>query len=244
MAGPRATARAVGYFSNISEKQTEYLRHAVHEGLYPEDQRPCAPDLTAYVPRQPVAPPGFLPEVAFSDDRCHFAITGWGLAWLMGMCAVTCVAACGSVRVGKVKVYHLIRCNRWLHYAPDTLPMPLGPLSLQSGGFMLTGVPLVMGEQPCQQIAKAEASLAKIERALYRLHPAYVLVLRIVLAYVISPLDYVYEAMPVCPTRLRRTQRAMDKVLTRALRVPRNIPRSLLWMPSAGGGFSFPHLYS
>ena len=47
---------------------------------------------------------------------------------------------------------------------------------------MLTGVPLVMGEHPCPQIAKAEASLAKIECTLYRLRPAYVLVLRIVLA--------------------------------------------------------------
>ena len=30
---------------------------------------------------------------------------------------------------------------------------------------MLTGIPLVMGEHPGPQIAKAEASLAKIERA-------------------------------------------------------------------------------
>ena len=76
------------------------------------------------------------------------------------------------------------------------------------------------------------------------MRPAYVLVLRIVLAYVVSALDYVYEAMPPCPTRLRRTQRAVDRVLTRALRVPRNVPRALLWMPVAGGGFGFPHLYS
>ena len=37
---------------------------------------------------------------------------------------------------------------------------------------------------------------------------------------------------------------AVDKVLTRALRVPRNVPRALLWMPVAGRGFGFPHLYS
>ena len=70
---------------------------------------------------------------------------------------------------------------------------------------MLTGIPVVMGEHPGPQIAKAEASLVKIERTLYRLLPAYVLVLRIVLAYIISALDYVYEAMPPCPTRLCRT---------------------------------------
>ena len=68
-------------------------------------------------------------------------------------------------------MYHLVLRNRRLHYAPGTLPTTLGPLPLQSGGFMLTGVPLVMGEHPGPQIAKAEASLAKMERALYHLRP-------------------------------------------------------------------------
>ena len=234
----------MGYFSKVSEKRTEYPRHAVREGLYPEDGRPGAPDPASYVPRQPAAPHGFLPEVAFSDDRRHFALSGWGLAWLMGICAVTCAAACGSVQVGKLKVYRLVLRHRRLHYASGTLPTTLGPLQLQSGGFMLTGIPLVMGEYPAPQVAKAEASLAKVRRALYRLHPAYVLVLRIVLAYVVSALDYVYDAMPPCPTCLRRTQRAVDRILTRALRVPRNVPRALLWMPVPSGGFGFPHLYS
>ena len=72
---------------------------------------------------------------------------------------------------------------------------------------MLTGIPLVMGEHPNRRIAKVEESFAKIKRAHYRLRPAYVLILRIVLAYVISPPKYVYEATLPCPTRLRRTQR-------------------------------------
>ena len=162
----------------------------------------------------------------------------------MGICAVTCAAACGSLQVGKLKVSRLVLRNRQLHYAPGSLPTTPGPLPLQSGGFMLTGIPLVMGEHLTPQIAKAEASLAKIERALYHLRPAYVLVLRIVLAYVVSVLDYVYEAMPPCPTRVRRTQPVVDKVPTEALRVPRNVPRALLWMPVAGGGFGFPRLDS
>ena len=107
---------------------------------------------------------------------------------------------------------------------------------------MLTNIPRVKGEQLTPQITKAEASLAKFERALYQLRPTYVLVLRIVLAYVVSALDYVYDAMPPCPTHLRHTQRAVDRILTRALRVPRNVPRALLWMPVASGGLGFPHL--
>ena len=107
---------------------------------------------------------------------------------------------------------------------------------------MVTGIPLVMGEQPTPQIAKAEASVAKIERALYHLRQAHVLVLRIVLTDVISAVDYVYEALPPCPTRLRRKERAVGWVLTGALQVPRNVPRAVLWMPVAVGGFGFPNM--
>ena len=144
--------------------------------------------------------------------------------------------ASGSMQLGKLKVYHLVPCNRRLHHAPGTLPTTQGPLPLQSGGFMRTGIPLLMGEQPGLQNAKAEASLAKIMRTLYHLRPAYVLVLCIVFACVISALAYFYEAMPLCPMRLRRTQRAVDRVLTRALCVPPNVRKALLWMPVAGWG--------
>ena len=216
----------------------------VREALYYEDRRPGAPNPAAHAPRQPATPLGFLLEVAFSDDRHHFALMGWGLAWLMGICAVTCAAACGLVQVGKLKMYQLVLRSRWLHYAPGTPPTTLGPLPLQSRGFMLTGVPLVMAEHPGPLIVKAEVSLAKIKRALYRLRPAYMLVLRIVLAYVVSALDYVYEALPPCLTRLRRTQRAVDRVLTSALQVPRNVPTALMWMPVTVRGFGFPHMYS
>ena len=142
----------------------------------------------------------------------------------MGICTETCAATCGAVEVGKLNVHHLVLRNRRLRNAGGTLPMPLGPLLLQTEGFMLTGVPLVMVVQPGPQIAKPEANLAKIGHALYRLRPAYALVVRIVLACVVSALDYIYEAMPPCPTCLRRTQRAVDRVLTQALRVPRNVP--------------------
>ena len=64
----------------------------------------------------------------------------------MGVCEVTCVAPYGSVQVGQLKVYHLVLRNRPVHYAPGTVPTPLGVLPLQSAGFMLTRVPLVMGE--------------------------------------------------------------------------------------------------
>ena len=56
----------------------------------------------------------------------------------------------------------------------------------------------------------------------------------IVLAYAVSARYYVYEAMPPCPTCIHRRQRAVDRVLARAV----------LWMSVDGGGLGFPHLYS
>ena len=35
--GAQGNNQVVGYFSKVSENRTEYLRHAVREGLYPED---------------------------------------------------------------------------------------------------------------------------------------------------------------------------------------------------------------
>ena len=65
---------------------------------------------------------------------------------------------------------------------------------------MLVGVPWVMGEEPGQQIAKVEANLANTGAALYCPRQAYVLVLCIFLAYMVSCPDFNYEAMPPCPT--------------------------------------------
>ena len=44
-------------------------------------------------------------------------------------------------------MYHFVLLS-WLHCALGTLPTPMGPFVLQSGGFVLNGVPLVMGEHP------------------------------------------------------------------------------------------------
>ena len=57
-------------------------------------------------------------------------------------------------------------------------------------------------------------------------------------------LDYIYEAMPSHPQRLRKVERALDRILTCALRVPRNMPHALLWTSLNRGGFGVPHLYT
>ena len=76
------------------------------------------------------------------------------------------------------------------------------------------------GNQPRDQLAKAKANLGKVGRALGALRPAYVLLLRVVLTFVVSAVDCIYEGMPPHLQRLCKVQRAVNRVLTRALRVP------------------------
>ena len=56
--------------------------------------------------------------------------------------------------------------------------------------------------------------------------------LRISLAFAVSALECIYEAMMPCPKRLRAVQRAMDCGLTRALRVSQKCAGALVCIPS------------
>ena len=75
-----------------------------------------------------------------------------------------------------------------------------------------------------EQLAKAEANVGTFGRANGAVRPAYLLMPRVVLAFIVSALDYVYEAMPPYPQRLHKVQRVLNRVLTRALRVLATCP--------------------
>ena len=78
----------------------------------------------------PLRPRGVGPGLADGHLRCH-------------------VRGCLRLRAGReAEGLPPGPGHRRLHYASGTLPTTLGPLRLQSGGFMLTGIPLVMGEHP------------------------------------------------------------------------------------------------
>ena len=78
---------------------------------------------------------------------------------------------------------------------------------------------MVTGAQPKEQLSRAEANVGEIGREHRALRLANLLVLRVVLAFDVFTLYYVNEVMPPHP------QRALDLVLTRALRVAQCSPR-------------------
>ena len=98
--------------------------------------------------------------MGFSDDCHHFALSGWGLALLMGVCAIACATACSSAQVHKLKVccVRLDRCRMW--YMQGKLPTSPGPLNWQTEGFMLTGV-MVMGDQPRESLPRPRPTWAR-----------------------------------------------------------------------------------
>ena len=241
--GAQGDNMGVGYFMKVSKKWPEFLCYVVRHSLRPEDM--CLGNLLpgACVPQQPVWPHRVLPEVDFSVNCRHFALSGWGPCTTHG--PMRRGLRLGSAEVRKLKVYLLPAARRPPHLVHEghTAHLP-GALDQQTDGFMLTRVRLVMGDHPREQLAKAEANLEKVGRTLGALQPPYLLVLRVLLAFMVSALDYVYTVMPPHRQRPREVQRALDRVLTRALRVPHNVRLASLWTPPNHSGFGIPYLYT
>ena len=105
--GAQGDNMGVGCFTKVSEKRTEYLWYVVCHTLHPEARCTSGPQPISYVLQQPAWPHRVLPEVGFSDDCHHFALSGWGLALLMA-----CAATCGSPQVRKLKVHSLLLGRR------------------------------------------------------------------------------------------------------------------------------------
>jgi hypothetical protein len=79
---------------------------------------------------------------------------------------------------------------------------------------MLAGVPLLMGERLAGLLRKVEKRLRAVRAGVMRLHPSYVLALRIVLGYAVSQLDFVHTACPPSPGSLQPLQILVDSILT------------------------------
>ena len=111
----------------------------------------------------------------------------------MGACAMACAVACGSAQ-GQVvppvpsRALHVVCAGHTSHV--------VGPLDEPTEGFMLIRVPRVMGDRPKGKLGKAKARLGKVGWAL---GPLPLLVVRVLLDFVPSAVDYIYEAMPPHP---------------------------------------------
>ena len=181
-------------------------------------------------------------EIGFSDDRRPVSSTASGLARLLHTLCQGCWAAGGSVNSSKLKAFRVALRGGRLMYEGGSIATVVGPLAFETSGLHLVGVPLLMGEAPNGVTNAALLRCRKVLAGICRLRPRFVLALRIVQGFVVSRLDYTFEAVPPVSTHLAAVQKAVDGCLTAALRVPRSTPKVLLHAPLQCGGFGGPDL--
>ena len=211
-------------------------------GLHPRDLSPGAPSADSVCLRSPAPPFILLPELCYSDDRRLFARSADGLAHVLSVVCHGCWAAGGSVNGDKLLAFRIgLRSGRMV-YVAGSCDTVVGTVRFSRSSLQLAGVPLLMGALPLEAAAKSIKRLDIVAHAFRRLSPPFILALRIVLGFGVARLDYVFDAMPVAPDRLRESQRAVDNALLASLQLPRSAARALLYTPLPGGGFGFPHL--
>lgn len=138
----------------------------------------------------------------------------------------------------------LVLRNGHLRLVCGTLPTMMGPLNLPycQKGLYFYVIPLLMGAPPTSTHQSTLKFLQKIHGAVCRLRPSFILALRIVLQFGIAKLDYVYEAMPPVPSQLSALQREVDVTALAALKLPKSMPKALLYAPLRARGFGVTHL--
>lgn len=106
------------------------------------------------------------------------------------------VLAGGSVNDAKLKVFHVRHLRGRLRLIPGNLPSLVGELKFSCSSLRLAGIPLLMGG-PIGPLYRDFLQRVQVVRAgLLRLRPTYILCLRVLLAYGVSKLDFVHDALP------------------------------------------------
>ena len=181
-------------------------------------------------------------ELGSSDDRRPAAGSAAALAKLVGAMCVGCWAVGGAVNAAKLKAYHVVLREGQLRYTSGGVDTILGPVPYDFSGLQFVKIPLLMGELPKDRIASVSHRLSRIIHAVQRLRPSYSLVRRILLAFGVSPLDYLTEAMPIPGDAVGGCQLLVDRIATMTLGIPRSALKCALYCPVAAGGFGVPHL--
>ena len=242
--GGQGDSGGVGGYLCIRRLRHAFLMGLLQQGCRPRDLDHCARHScdTCFTPPGHTAP---LPEIGFSDDGRLLARSEEGLGHLIDITCHGCWSAGGSVNTAKLSTFKIQLVNGVLRYRTGTVLTIIGPLSHRTHGLSLVGIPVVMGESATAATTATLSRLRLIHASIHRLQPSYTLALRVVLAFAIAKLDYIYDAIPPPPQQqLRAVQRATDMALTAALLIPKSAPKCLLYAPITAGGFGVPCLHT
>ena len=120
------------------------------------------------------------------------------------------------------------------------MPTVLGRLTTQSKGLGVVGIPCVMGDNVKDIVDAAMISAQTVLRSVRRHHPSCILTLRVMLAFVVSSLDYKLAIVPTSGVVVHPLQRLLQQIIRSALGVPNWFPSAFLTLPLRWGWFGVP----
>ena len=87
--------------------------------------------------------------------------------------------------------------NGTLEYVNGEVETMQDIFTLKKSNLKMTGIPLIPAEIPKEHNLKFAKRLSILHGTLARLQPSFVLVLRILMTYTLSIVDYVFSPIPV-----------------------------------------------
>jgi hypothetical protein len=240
--GPQGSTATVGTYTGEGIIRTAFHRAIMLAEVDPQTLDPHRSRVATSLLPLPHDPCEKYIELGSSDDRRPMAGNAATLAHLVKTMCVACWAVGGAVNASKLQAFHVSSRAGRLVYQSGTVDTELGPISFGTSELCFVKIPLLMGELPGSKLEAVRERLLRILAVVLRLQPSYSLVRRILLAFGISQLDYVAEAMPLPAGALQKCQAAIDRVATAALALPRSALKVALYCPISAGGFGVPCL--
>ena len=195
-------------------------------------------------PPHPGLPTVEVPEVIFADDARQFGRTAVELGETVSQ-AATIANECGvSVQTSKLKAYCNAHSSSSLVYVSSVeVPTVIGRLTTKSKGLGVVGIPCVIGDNVKDIVDAAMISAQTVLRSVRRHHPSCILTLRVMLAFVVSSLDYKLAIVPTSDVVVHPLQRLLQQIIRSALGVPNWFPSAFLTLPLRWGGLGVPVLH-
>ena len=134
--------------------------------------------------------------------------------------------------------------NGTLVYVNGEVETMQDQFSLQKSDLKMIGIPLIPGEIPKESLLKFTKRLSILQGTLARLQPSLILILRILVTYTLSVVDYVLSAIPVQAEWVQPQRIQIKRIVCKALCIPIRTPNKMLWASLDHMGFAVPHVFT
>ena len=234
----------VGLYATTTCARTKFHQGVLLQHKNPTDLTPPAEQHTFKSLPAPWDPLVKVLEIVYSDGRRGFAATPEDMAHMYNTYSQGCWLTGGSSQCKKIKMYGAEPQNGTLVYVDGEVETMQDRFLLRKSDLKMTGIPLIPGETPKEPLLKFAKRLSILQGTLARLQPSFVLIMRILITYTLSVVDYVFSAIPVQEDWVQSQQIQIKRIACKALCIPIRTPNKMLWASMDHMGFGVPHVYT